>query len=209
MWKPALTTTLLAGALLGLGGCAAMNAVDSNVSTYSQWPAGRSASTYAFERLPSQQARAMEQEKLESMARHSLQVAGFSEAGDAKAADFTVQVGARINRYDVSPYDDPFWWHGGLFRSRYGYGGYGRGPFWGPPGYFGPRYYDTTYYDREVAVLIRDRQSGQVVYEARAANDGTTMGGDAMIAAMFDAALKDFPQTGINPRRVTIQLPPS
>jgi hypothetical protein len=60
-----------------------------------------------------------------------------------------------------------------------------------------------------VAVLIRDRQSGQVVYEARAANDGTTMGSDAMIAAMFDAALKDFPQTGINPRRVTIPLPPS
>ena len=207
MWKPALTTTLLAGALLGLGGCAALNAVDSNVSTYSQWPAGRSASTYAFERLPSQQARAMEQEKLESMARHSLQVAGFSEAGEAKAADFTVQVGARINRYDISPYDDPLWWHGGLYRSRYGYG-YGRGPFWGPPGYFGPRYYDTTYYDREVAVLIRDRQSGQVVYEARAANDGTTMGSDGLIAAMFDAALKDFPQTGINPRRVTIQLPP-
>jgi len=203
---PFFTTLLLAGTLLGLGGCAAMNAVDSDVSTYSQWPAGRSASTYAFERLPSQQARAMEQEKLESMARHSLQAAGFSEAGDAKAADFTVQVGARINRYDISPYDDPLWWHGGLYRSRYGYG---RGPFWGPPGYWGPRYIDSTRYDREVAVLIRDRQSGQVVYEARAANDGATMGSDALISAMFEAALKDFPQTGINPRRVTIQLPPS
>lgn len=203
MWKSSLTLTLLTGALLGLSGCAAMNAVDSDVSTYSQWPAGRAPSTFAFERLPSQQARAMEQEKLEAMARRSLESAGFKEAPDAKAADVTVQLGARINRYDRSPYDDPLWWHGGLFPSRYG-----RGPFWGPPGYFGPRYVDTTYYDREIALLIRDRASGQALYEARATNDGTTMGSDALIAAMFEAAMKDFPQNGINPRRVTVQLPP-
>lgn len=199
MWKTSLILALVAG----LSGCAALNAVDSDVSTYSQWPAGRAPATYAFERLPSQQARAMEQEKLEAMARHSLESAGFKEAPDAKAADVTVQLGARINRYDRSPYDDPLWWHGGLYPR------FGRGPFWGPPGYFGPRYYDTTYYDREIAVLIRDRQSGQALYEARATNDGTTQGSDALIAAMFEAALKDFPQTGINPRRVTIQLPPS
>jgi hypothetical protein len=207
MRKPSLTLhltlALAAAALLGLSGCAALNAVDSDVSTFSQWPAGRAPTTYAFERLPSQQARAMEQEKLEAMARHSLESAGFKEASDATAADVTVQLGARINRYDRSPYDDPLWWHGGL-----GYPRFGRGPFWGPPGYFGPRYYDTTYYDRAIAVLSRARQSGQALYEARATNDGTTQGSDALIAAMFDAALKDFPQTGINPRRVTIQLPP-
>jgi hypothetical protein len=96
--------------------------------------AGRSASTYAFERLPSQQAGRWSR-KLESMAPALAAVAGFNERGRPEVRRCHVQVGARINRYDVSPYDDPFWWHGGCVPYRATATGYGA--VLGPPGYFG------------------------------------------------------------------------
>jgi hypothetical protein len=180
-------------------GCAGLNTVDSDVSTYSQWPAGRKPATFAFERLPSQQARPQEQAELEAVARPALLAAGFQEVTDPKTADTTVQVAARVSRADRLPYDDPFWWRGGYYYSRMGR------PFWGPSFALG---YDSPRYDREVAVLIRDRATAQPLFEARASNDGLTQGGGQLTAAMFRAAMKDFPQAGINPRRVTVPLTP-
>ncbi|HEY0817988.1 MAG TPA: DUF4136 domain-containing protein [Rhizobacter sp.] len=191
-----LATLALAAAL---GGCASMNAVDSEVTTYSQWPAARKPAAFVFERLPSQQARPQEQADLEAAARPALLAAGFQETNDVKSADVTVQVGARVSRTDRGYYDDPFWYRGSLFYSRYGR------PYWGPG--FGMMV-DSPRYDREVAVLIRDRQTAQPLYEARAASDGLSSGDTQLMAAMFKAALLDFPQTGINPRRVRVQLTP-
>jgi hypothetical protein len=202
-----LSAVLLSGAAV-LSGCAALNTVDSEVSTYSQWPAERKPGTYAFERLPSQQARPQEQAQLESLARPALIAAGFQEVAEAKDADITVQVGMRVSRSDRYPYyyDDPLWWRGGFY---YPYPRAGR-PYWGP-GFWGPSYsmmYDSPRYDREVALLMRDRKTNQPVYEARAASDGMSVGSERLAATMFMAAMKDFPHTGINPRRVSIQLPP-
>ncbi len=189
----------LAAAAALLTACGTLNSVDSEVSTYSQWPTDRKPGSYAFERLPSQQARDQEQSSLESQARVALTAAGFREVKDLKEADVTVQVGARVSRYDRAPFDDPWWWRGGGFYGpRYGYAR----PFWGP-GFM----YDNPRFDREVAVLIRDRSSNQPLYEARASSDGLSSGSGPVISAMFQAALKDFPQTGINPRRVSVQLP--
>jgi hypothetical protein len=193
-----------------LSGCAGLNTIDSEVSTYSQWPVGRKPGSYAFERLPSQQARPQEQAQLESIARPALIAAGFNEVPEAKDADFTVQVGMRVSRSDRYPYYDPFWWPAGFY---YPYYPRVRGPYWGGywgPGYWGPGYpmmYDSPRYDREVIVLLRDRQTNQALYEARAASDGLTIGSDRLAAAMFMAAMTDFPHTGVNPRRVTVQLP--
>ena len=198
MWKSFLTVLAMASALAA---CAGLNVIDSDVSTYSQWPAGRKPGTYAFERLPSQQAHAQEQDELEAAARPALNAAGFKETTDAKTADLTVQVGARIARADAVVYEDPFWWRGGMYHSRFGPGG-----FWGPG--FVTRY-DSPRYNREVALLVRDRPSNQPLYEARASSDGATAGGGALFGAMFLAAMKDFPQNGINPRRVSVQLPGS
>jgi uncharacterized protein DUF4136 len=204
MWK----SLVCVAALAALAGCATMNSVDSDVSTYSQWPSGRKPATFAFERLPSQQARPQQQDQLESTARPALLAAGFTEVGDAKAADVTVQVAARINRFDPPIYADPFWGYGGLYYG-YGRGYYGRGPYGGP--YWGPAwgmsYHDSTpQYQREVAVLIRERESNQVLFEARAANDGYSPGNNLTISAMFEAAMKDFPYSGINPRTVRVPL---
>jgi hypothetical protein len=185
-----------------LAGCATPRSLDSDVSTHSQWPADRKPSTYAFERLPSQQARAGEQQALEDAARPAIEAAGFSLAADAAQADVSVQLGARISSGARWPYESPIWWQGGLFHRR-GAFGYSIG-FGGPM--FGFRWAEPASYDREVAVLVRDRQSGQAVFEARASNNSNSASFNSVLPAMFSAALKDFPSSGINPRRVTTEI---
>jgi hypothetical protein len=190
-----LLTAACVAATLALGGCAAMNSVVSDVTSYSQWPAERQPTTYTFERLPSQQANPREQEILETAAREALAKIGFKEAADPQSSEVLVQLSGRVTRYDPPLWNDPFFWPGP----------------WGPWGPWGWRsgwgmHHDFPRYDREVAVLIRDRKTGQTLYETRASN-GSLASADARTwAAMFEAALKDFPQPAVNPRRISIPL---
>lgn len=183
-----------------LSGCAGMATLSSEVASYGDWPAGQAAGTYTFERLPSQQARAQEQDTLEAAARPALEAAGFKPAPAGSEPQVLVQVGARVTRTDRSPWDDPLWWRGSFGYWRYG-------PWPGPSWRLGMRM-DSPRYDREVAVLLRDRTSGKPIYEARASNDGYSTGNTQLLAAMFAAALKDFPAVGLNPRRVVVPLAP-
>ena len=195
---------LLAGAgataLLLLGGCAGLNTLTAEVSSFGEWPADRAAGSYAFERLPSQQARAAETEALEAAARSALAKAGFMPVATGATPDVLVQVGSRVGRSDA-PWADPFWWRGGF------------GP-WRPNPWLGPRWgYSAQFdlsarYEREVAVLIRDRASGKPLFEARASHESASTSASApTLAALFSAALADFPKLGINPRSVTVTLP--
>jgi len=193
-WGLALVATL------ALGGCAGLATLSSEVSSYGEWPRGQAAGTYAFERLPSQQARAQDQDVLEAAARPALEAAGFKPAPAGMEPQVLVQVGARITRTDRSPWDDPLWWRGSFGYWRYG-------PWAGPSWRLGMRM-DPPRYDREVAVLLRDRATGKPVYEARASSDGTSNGSAPLLAAMFAAALKDFPAVGLNPRTVVVPLGP-
>jgi len=201
-------------AAAALSGCASLYNVDADVSSFSRWPAGRTPGTYAFERLPSQQAQPQQAQMLEDAARPAIESAGLVATPEGGAADVTVQVGARITETAPSPYDDPFW-YGGMYPwyRPFGYGRYGR-PYWGPYGgpyggwyrgywgYYGP------YYDREAAVLIRDRRSGEPLYEARAASPGQTIGLTTVLPALFIAAMRDFPAgSTANPHRVTVEAP--
>lgn len=184
-------------ALSVLSGCAAMRNLTSEVSSYSQWPADRKPGTYSFERLPSQQSRPQEQQQLEDAARPTVEAAGFKPATDKNKADVSIQLGARVTPYARSPFDDPFWWGGGLHYSRYWR------PYWHPS--FSLHYASQTY-GREVALLIRDRHSGQPLYEAHATNDGLSPSINSLLPAMFEAAMKDFPTGGVNPRMVTVEI---
>ena len=193
-----------------LSACASLNDVAADVSSYSRWPSGRPPATYAFERLPSQQTRPQQAQMLEDAARRAVEGAGFAPAPEGAAPDVTVQVGARIVETDGYPYEDPFWYGGfGVWHRPFGrfgarpYGGIGwRGGFWGGP------YNDFPSYQREVALLIRDKRSGEPLYEARAQNEGNTTGVATILPAMFVAALKDFPAgSTTNPHPVTIPGP--
>ncbi len=191
---------VLLGASLLLGGCAALRAVPSEVSSFGEWPADRKPGSYAFERLPSQQARAAEADEMEAAARGALAKAGFTVAAPGTQPDVLVQVGAQSGRASLGPWNDALWWRGG-------FGFYRAHPWIGPRWALGVQY-DTLRYEREVALLLRDRASGKPLFEARASNEGATaQAGAATLAAMFEAALVDFPRLGINPRRVVVSLP--
>jgi len=181
-----------------LAGCASLNSVTSEVSSFGEWPAGRAPGTYAFDRLPSQQQRAAEADALEAAARPALEKAGFKPVAAAAAPDVTVQVGLRTTRTDYGPWADPMWWHGG-------FGYYRRGPWMGPSWSMSV-YGSPPRYDREVALLIRDRASGKPLFEARASNESAASMSPTVTAALFQAALMDFPKTGLNPRRVSVPL---
>jgi hypothetical protein len=186
--------------VVALAGCATMNEMSADVSTFGEWPAGRAPGTYAFERLPSQQADAASQQMLEDAANAALLRAGFKPAAAGAEADVLVQVGARQGRADRSPWDDPFWWQGGFVGWRHSPW---RGPGWGTAWRVEP-----ARYDREVAVLIRDRATAKPLYEARAGNEGLSSRIGPFLEPLYRAALVDFPATGINPRRVTVPLAP-
>jgi hypothetical protein len=129
-----------------------------------------------------------------------LEAAGFRPAATGATPEVTVQVGGRVTRTDRAPWDDPLWWRGGFGYWRHGPW---TGPYWGAG-----MHTDSPRYEREVALLIRDRASGQPLYETRASSDGLTRGDAAIVRAMFDAALKDFPAAGVNPRTVRTLLTP-
>ncbi len=211
--------TLLGAALL-LSACASFNRLDNDVSTFGDWPAARKPASYVFERLPSQQAKPDEQKQqqvLEDAARGALQQAGFVEAGAPPDAEYVVQLGARVVGDTPWIYNDPLFWRGG-FRWGY-YGGWhgrgwrgagwsygaGFGPGWGG---FGPYDYAPNF-SREIALVIRDRRTNQVLYEARAENDGPSAAIDRLLPAMFQAAMQKFPAVEPKPQRVTVPIDPS
>lgn len=186
-------------AALAAGGCATQ--VTSDVSTFGHWAADRPPDTYVFERLPSQQTQP-EQQRMEDAARGALETAGFKPAADAASASVTVLLGTRLIASYFSPFDDPIWWRSGLAGPRFGHRGFvglGRGFAWGSD--------DTLRrYAREVTVLIRDRRSGEVVYETHASSEGALPLTPALLTAMFEAALAPFPGTDVKARSVTTPL---
>ena len=197
-------------ALSGLGACAAIGTVSSEVSTFGTWPAGRAPGRYAFERLPSQQGHEAESDALEASASTDLAKAGFVPVAAGQQPDVVVQLGAQDSAIALPLWDDPLWWHGGFGFGRRGpwlTPGWGVGVrgYYGAYGPYGPYRFDR--YSRQVALLIRDRATGQPLFEARAVSEGSTPSRPAVLSAMFEAALKDFPKLGTNPRTVDVVMP--
>ena len=194
-------------ALAVLAGCGTLQDLSSDVSSFSRWPSERRPASYAFERLPSQQAQPEQQEQVEAAAKPAIEAAGFSPAADAGHADVTVTLGARITPVDRLAYGDPLWW-GPAFHQPFAYGARSRF-FWGPGWYYGwgPRWSDYGY-QREVALLIRDRASGQPLYEARASSEGYVPMATTALPAMFSAAMRDFPRGAPEAHPVTVELGP-
>jgi hypothetical protein len=191
---------------VALGGCASFNNLNSEVSTYGSWPPERQPATFVFERLPSQQEQPERRQQLEDAARGALEAAGFRAAADPNEAQYLMQVGARVTSNDPWIYNDPLFWRGaGFHRGPWHYGRSYWGPGWGPGWGWGPPYMSPSF-EREVALLIRDRRTGQLLYEARANNTGPSPAIGALLPAMFEAAMKDFPNASPAPRSVTTEI---
>jgi len=185
-------TRLILMAIISLCACTATSQLGSEVTAYSQWGVTRKPSTYSFERLTAQQARAERQQEVEDAARGALEVAGFTRAADDAEADVVVQVGARV-RVTRTLSSSAATRHRAVV-----------------PG--GPTYLSTlnpnyvVVDQREVALLIRDRESGDVLYGGRASNRGRSVSDPAILAAMFEATMQDFPSGSPSPRQVAVEL---
>ncbi len=192
-------SVFLLGSALLLGGCASLMTVRPEVRSFGNWPEGRAPGTYRFERLPSQDQPLSRAAEWEQLAAPALAKAGLKPASAGSAPDLIVSLGVRVGVSDADPWADPLWyrWNAPLYHWRFGL----------PPRAH-PMFIERRY-EREVGVLLRDRASGSALYEARASLDGATRGDDRLIAALFEAALGDFPQARPQSHEVSVTLLPS
>jgi hypothetical protein len=207
-----LLIALSAGFLLA--GCSGMRIVDSQVAAFSKLEAAPAAGTaWRFERLPSHQnledSVALRRTKLEAMAALELGKAGFAPQPVASTgqAAYTVQLSARIQRLERGPWDpiEPWPGHGfgwGLPGRDYVVTGSGRVIY--APVF--PRV-EAPWYVREVSLLIRDAKDNRVVYETQARHEGRWADDEAVLPAMFAAALQGFPKPPEGKRMVNIEIP--
>lgn len=140
----------------------------------------------------------------------------------AQAALFSV--GARLDnanpnvRVDVTGtvrmgyYDD---WNGwGLPPEYWGdpaYFGWGVGVgdgWFGNDGYGWPAANQIPIYVTEVTLAMRDIASGQLIYDTRARHSGTSADTQAVLAALFEAALRGYPNPPAGIQHVDISLAP-
>jgi hypothetical protein len=196
-----------------LTGCSSMRIVDSQVAAFSQLDtAPVLGAAWRFERLPSQQnlddAAALRRTEIEAMAALALAKAGFSPqpvASDGQAA-YTVQLSARIQRLERGPWDpiEPWPGHGfgwGLPGRDYVVTGSGRVIY--TPVF--PRV-EAPWYVREISLILRDAKDNRVVYETQARHEGRWADDEAVLPAMFAAALQGFPQPPQGKRMVNIEI---
>ena len=194
-------------AMLGffMVGCSGLQVVDNNVTAFHTWNAAPPGpgTPYRFERLPSQQASAGYQDRVEEAARVALAKVGM-ELNPA-AARFGVQVRVMTQVIEALPYGPGY---DGLGFGMPGVflGGGNRGAAFGlsfPLGYSTP----SPYFHRDLTLLVRDLGSSQVVFETRASNDGVQNETPAVLSVMLDAALQGFPQPPPGPRRISVEIP--
>lgn len=204
---PGLRLLFLVAVVL-LAGCAGLRQVDSDVRSFSTLQAVPAGAGYRFERLPSQQASEVQpvQARVEAAVAQALAGVGLQRSDAAPL--YSVQVGVQVT-------EDPFYypwgqtwpgWWGGPWR------GPGFGPGFYPPGrpiYWRPMSarMETPIYRREVSLVLRELASSRVVYETHAVHDGRWADTDALLPAMFQAALAGFPQPPEGPRRVIVEIP--
>lgn len=176
-------------------GCASQRLIDNQVSAFAPQPVP-AGSRYMFERLPSQQADADAQARLEAMAEEALTQVGLVR--DDAQADYMVQVSATQRAQDIYTERPTLGWNLGWM---VGNGGISVGN-----GVLFPGLDARTNYWREVGLVIRQRASQSVVFEARATHDGPWADDAAVLPAMLRAALQGFPNPPSGVRRVNIEI---
>lgn len=200
-----LLTLALPLLLALLTGCAGPRLLQADVQALSTLPAGSATlkgARYRFERLPSQ-AQQPQFPQLEQLAQEALTQVGLVH--DEGAAQYSVLLGARVNTYLVDNRGSPMngsWWPG----AWPGQGGIVIGTGGAAVG-FGLNFPPSRAYTREVSLLMRDLRSGQVVYETRAVSDSPWHDTDRLLAALFEAALTNFPEPPAGIRQVNIEIP--
>jgi hypothetical protein len=197
-----LVATLFA--VLWLTGCGTVRLVDTDVRSFVTPPLIVTGATYRFERLPSQQVDLDRQNRLEAMAQEALTRVGLKRQDLAPAYSVQVSVGTKVDAYGPGDRPSSGWMPGWNFGVGVSSGNVMIGANRGLLGFAVP---EQPYYWRQVSLVIRNLSTSQVVYETRAAHDGRWADSDAILPAMLEAALKDFPNPPAGLRRVNIEIP--
>ena len=184
-----------------LAGCSGLRVVESDVTAFSAWtsaPPGPNT-PYRFERLPSQQVQAAQQDLIEGSA-----IASFAKVGlvidPAKARlAVTITANTQLAARTGYGYGAPNVFLGaGNFGSLVGFSF----PFGGP---FATPYPADPYYLREIRIQMRDLTDQKVVFETTALSDTPWGDGYALLPAIIDAALLGFPQPPPGTRRIKVE----
>jgi len=184
-----------------LTGCGGMRLVDAQVQATATSTAVDTTGRYRFERLPSQVDQPLTTQ-VEAVAQVALAQVGLLR--NDTAARYSVLPGARVQPYTTDPWGDPWGRAPGV--GPYGQVVIGTGSAGSMVGW-GMRFPPPTYYRYEISLLLRDLQSGQVVYETRATHSGPWADNANILPALFEAALKDFPNPPAGIRQVNIEIP--
>ena len=207
MWIARTALVLVASVLTA---CATgPRTVGADVRTSAAQPPGNAVLNsvhYRFERGPLV-AGQPDPAKLEAMAQAAL--ARVGAVRDDARPGVSVQVGGYVNAYWMDESGMPY---GGLSNPRVSLGlGLGHGWRGGGIGLgFGWPMWDPSIpaYVSEVSLLMRDLQTGQIVYDTRARHDGPWHDTENVLAALFVAALEGYPQPSAGVRRVGVPLLP-
>lgn len=192
--------TLFTLALL-LSGCGGMRLVDAQVQATATNATIDKGGRYRFERLPSQADQPLAAQ-VEAITQVALAQVGLVR--NDSAARYSVLPGARIQPYIADYWGDP--WGRSPGGGPYGQVVIGTGSAGSMVGW-GMRFPPPTHYRYEISLLLRDLQSGQVVYETRATHNGPWADNANILPALFEAALKDFPHPLAGVRQVNIEIP--
>jgi hypothetical protein len=199
--KRALTALfLIAISLWLMTGCASVRLVDTDVTAFPKWTAAPPGpgTAYRFERLPSQQNLAAQQDLVEAQSRAALAKVGMEL--NPTVARYSVQVVANTQIIERGyPGYDGIFGGPGVFL-----GGGNRGVGFGLS--FPMRFPEPTYFKRELTILMRELVTQQVVFEARALHDGVWSDSQAVFPAMMDAALRGFPEPPPGTRRINVEI---
>ncbi len=191
-----------------LAGCSGLRVVESDVTAFSAWtsaPPGPNTA-YRFERLPSQQVQAAQQDLIEGSAIASLAKVGLvidpAKARLAVTITANTQVAARYTGYRYGYGSPNVFLSVGNFGRSVGFWFPFGGPFSGP---FATPFPAAPYYLREIRIQIRDLADQKVVFETTALSDSAWGDGYALLPAIIDAALLGFPQPPPGARRIKVE----
>ena len=195
--RGSLAVAGLALATVVLTGCATSRNIDSEVRSFGGPTPIAAGSTYRFERLPSQDAKALE--PLEAIAQKALSTKSLVRADDKASYSVQVRLDAEIllpdamGRWYNSPFPDrvvlaP---DGSMWRQV-------RRPMMDP-----------LWYRRTLQVVVRDLANGNVAYDTRAVHDSPWSDTPNLVAPLLEAALTDFPNSESKPKTITVVLPPA
>jgi hypothetical protein len=199
-------TLLAAGSVaLLLSACAGSRTADIDVTAFATWGnAGLpvSGSTYRFDRLPSQQPGAGQDSQLETITRDALSRKGLQLASGSALPRYSVQVSTSAQRM-AGPGNYPYGptINVGAMGGSGGFSAAGIG-FGFPIGGSSSSEYRT-----ELVLLVRNLQNNTIAYEARAYSQDGFPGDSAVLAAMAESALRDFPVPPVGIKRYRIELP--